>query len=31
MGGRREERSRKHGSGKLETEGPGQEMMERNN
>jgi hypothetical protein len=31
MGGRREERSRKHGSEKLETEGPGEETMERNN
>jgi hypothetical protein len=31
MGGRHEERSRKHGSEKLETEVPGEEMMERNN
>jgi hypothetical protein len=31
MGGRREERSRKHGSEKFETEGPREEMMERNN
>jgi len=31
MGGRCEERSGKYGSEKLETEGPGEETMERNN